>query len=74
MLLPIKEEIISLLAEYLNWYNSKLEELMRSEFNEKTLKAILALSCDAHNRIVHIHPFSDGNGRVGLIKLKIIFF
>ena len=40
---------------------------MSLELNEDTLKKILALSCDAHTRFVHIHPFSDGNGRLGLI-------
>ena len=68
MLLPEPEELNILITEYIEWINKKLEEYKNLELNEETLKAILALSCDAHTRSVHIHPFSDGNGRIGLIK------
>ena len=53
--------IISLLKELINWYNK----------HKKKYPAIL-LAAVVHNQFENIHPFADGNGRVGRILLNNI--
>lgn len=53
--------IIALLRELVEWYNK----------NKSKYPAII-LSSVVHNQFENIHPFADGNGRVGRILLNYI--
>ena len=53
--------VISLLTELVKWYNK----------NRKKLPAIV-LAAVVHNQFEYIHPFEDGNGRVGRLLLNNI--
>jgi Fic family protein len=55
------ERINHLLSELIEWY----------EINRKTYP-ILILAAVVHNQFENIHPFRDGNGRVGRILLNNI--
>lgn len=50
-----------LLKELINWYE-----------NNKTKYPALVLGAVVHNQFENIHPFSDGNGRVGRLLLNNI--
>jgi hypothetical protein len=65
IVLPIPDEVDYLVGLYLNWLNKGINSLSASLDNsspEEFLVSSLSLACDAHTKIVHIHPFSDGNG------------
>jgi Fic family protein len=47
------------IAEYIQMHDDLSTEL-------KTIR-IISLACDAHTKLVHIHSFSDGNGRLARI-------
>ncbi len=51
--------VVSLLTELIKWYNK----------NRKKLPAIV-LAAVVHNQFEYIHPFEDGNGRVGRLLLN----
>ncbi|MEK6820200.1 MAG: Fic family protein [Nanoarchaeota archaeon] len=53
--------VISLLTELVKWYNK----------NRKKLPPIVLASV-VHNQFEYIHPFEDGNGRVGRLLLNNI--
>ena len=53
--------IIYLLKELINWYNKNKEKY-----------PALILGAVIHNQFENIHPFADGNGRVGRILLNNI--
>ncbi len=53
--------VVSLLAELVKWYSK----------NKKKLPAII-LAAVVHNQFEYIHPFEDGNGRVGRLLLNNI--
>jgi Fic family protein len=53
--------VIALLDELVNWYNKN-----KSEYPGILLAAVV------HNQFENIHPFADGNGRVGRILLNNI--
>ena len=53
--------VVSLLTELVKWYNK----------NKNKLPAIV-LAVVVHNQFEYIHPFEDGNGRVGRILLNNI--
>lgn len=53
--------VITLLNELIKWYNE----------NKNKLPAIV-LAVVVHNQFEHIHPFEDGNGRVGRLLLNNI--
>jgi len=53
--------VISLLKELINWYNK-----YKKEYPAILLAAVI------HNQFENIHPFADGNGRVGRILLNYI--
>jgi len=53
--------VVALLTELVKWYNQ----------NRKKLPAIV-LAAVVHNQFEYIHPFEDGNGRVGRLMLNNI--
>ena len=64
------DEVDYLVTLYLNWLNGEIHSLDASLDNispEELLVNSLSLACDAHTKMVHIHPFSDGNGRLARI-------
>jgi Fic family protein len=56
-----KEELKEYLNEFIKWYKDN-----KDKFKPLTLAGIL------HNQFEHIHPFQDGNGRVGRLLLNFI--
>jgi Fic family protein len=56
-----KEELIDYLDDFIIWYKDN-----KAKFKPLILAAIL------HNQFEHIHPFQDGNGRVGRLLLNYI--
>lgn len=56
-----KEELKEYLEDFILWYNEN-----KNKFKPLVLAAIL------HNQFEHIHPFQDGNGRVGRLLLNFI--
>ncbi len=56
-----KEELKDYLNDFIKWYIEN-----KSKFKPLVLAAIL------HNQFEHIHPFQDGNGRVGRLLLNFI--
>ncbi|MBN1157265.1 Fic family protein, partial [Candidatus Woesearchaeota archaeon] len=55
------EQLRKALKEYIFWYNC----------NKKRFKP-LVLAAVIHNQFENIHPFQDGNGRVGRLLLNFI--
>jgi len=53
--------VVALLSELVKWYNQ----------NKKKLPAIV-LAAVVHNQFEYIHPFEDGNGRVGRLLMNNI--
>ncbi len=53
------EEIENLLSEMVEWYSKN-----------KNKYSPLVLAVAIHNQFEHIHPFADGNGRVGRLLLN----
>jgi Fic family protein len=56
-----KEELKDYLKDFIEWYKKNTDK-----FKPLTLAAII------HNQFEHIHPFQDGNGRVGRLLLNFI--
>jgi Fic family protein len=56
-----KEELEDYLKDFIEWYDEN-----KNKFKPLVLAAIL------HNQFEHIHPFQDGNGRVGRLLLNFI--
>lgn len=56
-----QSRVISLLNELIDWYNKHKKEY-----------PALVLAAVVHNQFENIHPFRDGNGRVGRILLNNI--
>jgi len=56
-----KEELKDYLEDFTEWYKEN-----KDKFKPLTLAAII------HNQFEHIHPFQDGNGRVGRLLLNFI--
>jgi Fic family protein len=56
-----KEELKDYLNDFIKWYKE----------NNKKFKP-LVLASILHNQFEHIHPFQDGNGRVGRLLLNYI--
>jgi len=56
-----KEELKDYLNDFMVWYEEN-----KNKFKPLVLAAIL------HNQFEHIHPFQDGNGRVGRLLLNFI--
>ncbi len=56
-----KEELEDYLNDFIEWYKE----------NENKFKP-LVLAAIIHNQFEHIHPFQDGNGRVGRLLLNFV--
>ena len=56
-----KEQLKDYLSDFIEWYKEN-----KNKFKPLVLAAIL------HNQFEHIHPFQDGNGRVGRLLLNFI--
>lgn len=56
-----QKHIVSLLKELIKWYNEN-----KSKYHPLVLAAVV------HNQFENIHPFQDGNGRVGRLLLNNI--
>jgi Fic family protein len=56
-----KEELKDYLENFVEWYKEN-----KKKFKPLVLAAIL------HNQFEHIHPFQDGNGRVGRLLLNFV--
>jgi len=80
VLLPQADEVPKLVTLFLSWLNGAVKALIAAEHEgeqEATTQnllvaRVLALACDAHTRFVHIHPFSDGNGRLARILSALV--
>lgn len=57
---PTGDEVPGLIAEMVDWYARNPDELRPVE-----LASVL------HHQFVHIHPFHDGNGRVGRLLMNL---
>jgi hypothetical protein len=75
IVLPMPDEVNYLVDLYIDWVNKELH-LLRSNLDESSPENIvvkaLSLACDAHTKLVHIHPFSDGNGRLARILSGLV--
>ena len=56
-----QSRVVSLLIELIEWYNK----------NKKSYPALILASV-IHNQFENIHPFRDGNGRIGRLLLNNI--
>ena len=74
IVLPMPDEVPALVSMYMKWINLRLRDLIISD--ESSLAVLitkaLALACDAHTRLVHIHPFADGNGRLARVVSGLV--
>lgn len=64
-LAPDPKELSSYFSEFEFFYN-------KSSFENKTMQLIYALC--SHHRLVYIHPFYDGNGRISRLYLDYILY
>lgn len=55
------------LQAFCNWLNKE-----RKNINKKDIQKIYELSFEAHYRIVSIHPWADGNGRMSRLIMNMI--
>lgn len=67
------EEVPRLVNELVNWTNNHLfpEELSRKGKRKYDFHPVL-VACYFHLRFIRIHPFGDGNGRMGRILMNLI--
>ena len=61
------QQVESKLAEFCSWLNEK-----RNTISKNDIEAVYALSFEAHYRLVYIHPWSDGNGRMSRLLMNMI--
>ena len=55
------------LQDFCNWINRE-----RKNIDKKDIKKIYKLSFEAHYRVVSIHPWADGNGRMSRLIMNMI--
>jgi Fic family protein len=67
------EEVPRLVNELVNWTNNHLfpEKLSRKSKRKYDFHPVL-VACLFHLRFIRIHPFGDGNGRMGRILMNLI--
>ena len=61
------QKVPSRLQEFCQWLNDE-----RKNLNVADIEAIYDLSFEAHYRLVNIHPWADGNGRMSRLVMNMI--
>ena len=61
------------LSEYFNEFAHELEERTKNLLVSATVEEVIDLAAWAHDRLVWIHPFNDGNGRTARLLADFIF-
>ena len=61
------QKVPSRLQEFCQWLNKE-----RKSLNISDIEAIYDLSFEAHYRLVNIHPWADGNGRMSRLVMNMI--
>ena len=61
------QKVPSKLQEFCQWLNKE-----RKSLNISDIEAIYDLSFEAHYRLVNIHPWADGNGRMSRLVMNMI--
>lgn len=61
------QKIPSRLQEFCRWLNAE-----RKRLNTSDIDSIYDLSFEAHYRLVNIHPWADGNGRMSRLVMNMI--
>ena len=61
------QKIPSRLQEFCRWLNAE-----RKRLNTSDIDSIYDLSFEAHYRLVNIHPWTDGNGRMSRLVMNMI--
>ena len=61
------QKVPSSLQEFCQWLNDE-----RKSLNISDIEAIYDLSFEAHYRLVNIHPWADGNGRMSRLVMNMI--
>jgi prophage maintenance system killer protein len=64
VLLPMPDELPALMQQYIKWLTEAVRHVDAAPAQGSRMRQSVALACDAHTRLVHIHPFADGNGRL----------
>ena len=61
------QKVPDMLQAFCDWFNKE-----RKSINKKDIQKIYELSFEAHYRIVSIHPWADGNGRMSRLIMNMI--
>lgn len=61
------QKVPSSLQEFCQWLNAE-----RKNLNVADIESIYDLSFEAHYRLVNIHPWADGNGRISRLVMNMI--
>lgn len=61
------QKVSDRLQVFCNWINRE-----RKNINKKDIQKIYELSFEAHYRVVSIHPWADGNGRMSRLIMNMI--
>jgi Fic family protein len=66
-LLPIPAEVQPVMNRLTSWVREREAHLSGSDADY-----VVALACDLHYALVHVHPFVDGNGRTARLLDSLI--
>lgn len=61
------QKVPARLQEFCQWLNAE-----RKHLHEADIEAVYDLSFEAHYRLVNIHPWADGNGRMSRLVMNMI--